>query len=233
MHKTALYLQFPKEDEANKINDNTYNFTSDYSCNTRKRQKHLLSGMVFCGDCNSPMTFVKESPTNTYLVCSSWKKHSKLHLCASHSIREDIVINAVLTELYAIAKNISTDDLSSSCNKKYDNSKLISSLENKISDNKTALLSLYKDKCRGIVSEDDYIFMSEGLKKEILFYESQLTCFIELQQERDTSNGVKKYISDILSFEKIDKDFLSLLVNKIYIYNDKKIVIEFNFTEPQ
>ena len=52
-----------------------------------------------------------------------------------------------------------------------------------------------------------------------------------LGAEVNNSTVVRGALVDF--FEKIDKDFLSLLVNKIYIYNDKKIVIEFNFTEPQ
>lgn len=54
---------------------------------------HLLAGLVFCKTCHSPMTFVTQGPTRTYLVCAGWKKNSKA--CACHSIREDACEQAV------------------------------------------------------------------------------------------------------------------------------------------
>ena len=47
----------------------------------RAGKEHRLSGLVYCADCGSKMTFLGE-----YLVCSNWRKDSKN--CSSHSIRE-------------------------------------------------------------------------------------------------------------------------------------------------
>ncbi len=47
----------------------------------REGKEHRLSGLVYCADCGSKMTFLGE-----YLVCSNWRKDSKN--CSSHSIRE-------------------------------------------------------------------------------------------------------------------------------------------------
>ena len=204
-----------------------------HSVNRKKKTEHLLTGLVFCGDCNSPMTVIKKDKSKSYLVCSSWKKHSSLHICTSHSIREDVVINLVLTELYVLAKDIDTNEIFQTSKNISDNKKLINTFENKISESKTALLSLYKDKCKGIISDDDYIFMSDNFKKEISFFQDQLDCFNEIQQEQKISNEVIQHISDMVNFEKINKAFLNLLVKRIVIYSDRRIVIEFNFTEPK
>ncbi len=50
------------------------------------KDRHLLSGLVFCGDCGSPMTFVKDGP-RTYLVCSSSRRYPGS--CKTHCVRED------------------------------------------------------------------------------------------------------------------------------------------------
>lgn len=201
---------------------------SGRSHHRQKGQEHLLTGLVFCGDCNSPMTVAKDSR----LVCSQWKKHSRQQLCTSHSIKEEVVIHAVLTELYVIAKNIDTDELMFLCSGSSTN-KLTASLEKKLFEDRNALLCLYKDKCKGVVSEDDYIFMAENLKKEIVFYSSQLDCFTELQNEKNSCREVSNHLNDILNFEKINKAFLCLLVKRILVFTDKHVVIEFNFTEPK
>ncbi|MDP4110118.1 MAG: recombinase family protein, partial [Bacillota bacterium] len=76
------------------------------SYNSVKRGKtHLLTGLVFCGDCKAPMSTIRESENRTYLVCQTWRKYAGLKLCTSHCIREDDVINETAKELRELAES--------------------------------------------------------------------------------------------------------------------------------
>ena len=67
------------------------------------KDRHLLSGLVFCGDCGSPMTFVKDGP-RTYLVCSSSRRYPGS--CKTHCVREDEVERTLLDSLRKLSEGI-------------------------------------------------------------------------------------------------------------------------------
>lgn len=198
----------------------------------RKGQEHLLSGMAFCGECGAAMSLCRKSTARHYLVCSAWRKKRAEGICSAHSIGESTVIDAVLTQLYVIVKTIKTDELTVLYKEK-ECTRLMEGLQLRIEENKNALLVLYKDKCRGLVEEEDYLFMAADLKKELAVLESQLESFSELCDERNYSMEARRILYDILNFEKIHKSVLQMLIKRVTVFADGHILIEFNFTEPQ
>jgi len=207
-----------------------------YNKTKRQGKTHLLSGVVFCKDCGGSMTFVKESETRTYLVCSRWRRNARLGVCTSHSIREAYVENVIKDKLKELALAINTSEILSEAdaffNNESNNEKLISTLENKIEVSKTTALNLYKDKASGLISEAEYIELSNGIKAERMVYEQRLK---ELLQETERSNSVKdlsEILNGITQFENVDHNTLLMLIDKIYIGKDKEIEIVFNFDDP-
>lgn len=69
----------------------------------KKKEKHSLSGKVFCDECGYKMTFIKRGKS-TYLVCSNWKLNSKN--CKSHCINDKIVNDF----LFSYEKKINSTD---------------------------------------------------------------------------------------------------------------------------
>lgn len=197
----------------------------------RQAREHLLSGMVFCGDCGAALSLKQKSGGRRQFVCSAWRKKQSDGICSPHTIREDTVIRAVLMELYVLAKNIDTEALMALYKEK-ECSRLVSMLKSRVEDSQGALVELYKDKCRGLVGEEEYRLLSGGLKKEIEFCESQMESTPELFDARLYYTEVKRILNDILNFEKIHKSILQMLVRRIRVFDDGRILIEFNFTEP-
>ena len=72
------------------------------------KDRHLLSGLVFCGDCGSPMTFVKDGP-RTYLVCSASRRYPGS--CRTHCIREDQVEQTLLESLRSLCEKVAPKSL--------------------------------------------------------------------------------------------------------------------------
>ena len=211
---------------------------SKRSYNKRKRsgQPHLLSGLVFCKDCGGSMSFIRESETRTYLACSRWRKNAKLGFCTSHSIRESYVENVIKDKLKELAQALDTSEILTEASVFFDsennNGKLIESLSRKIEVCKNAALSLYKDKVSGVITEDEYAELSEGIKSERAVYEQRLD---ELYQENSRGNSARdmnELLKSIISFEDIDRNTLLMLIDKIYIGKNKEIEIVFKFDNP-
>ena len=83
----------------------------------------------------------------------------------------------------------------------------------------------------GIIDEEQYIRVSESIKKEI---ENNKTNIDNLKNEQTNSNKIdnkilEKYINEFLSIDNPTRELIINLVKKIYIYQDKKIDIIFTF----
>jgi site-specific DNA recombinase len=198
---------------------------------------HLLTGLVFCGDCDSPMSFVRESESRTYLTCSTWRRHSKLGLCTSHCIREDYVEAQIKQVLKDLAKSfIDADEFVSvyEDEQKQQNTVLNQKkqIDIKINEIKETLMSLYTDKVKGIVSERDYVEMSTRMGDERDKYLYQLEAFEKLNHGQTHIDKIKSFVKEYLNFDNIERSDLLMLVDKVYIHKDKKIDVEFTFSDP-
>lgn len=202
----------------------------------RTAKEHLLTGIAFCADCGSPMTVVQESPTRSYLVCSGWKRHAKLRLCTSHCIRESAVISALQEQLRALAKHIDAALLLKECKAADSGAKLAekhtAAMQRQLEGVKDTLVSLYKDKARGILSEEDYLFLSAKLKSEQQTLTEGLQSALHEQAAQNSTDALETALHSLLQFQQLDRAELVLLVERITIRQDKCIDIRFAFTQP-
>ena len=60
---------------------------------------HLLTGLVFCGGCGSPMTYQGDR-----LVCQGYRRGGRLGLCTPHRVAEGQVVQALRTQLVRLAR---------------------------------------------------------------------------------------------------------------------------------
>ena len=203
----------------------------------KDKKPHLLSGLVKCSDCGGGMTFVKESPTRTYMVCMTWRKHAKLGLCTAHTIREDYVLKYVTDTLKELAsKHLNKGKILD--NTKIDNpvpkyEKELQDLNNQLEQIKTYISSLYKDKVKGIITDTDFVELSNDFNNErttIVKRISEIQAKISHNEQiENNSSFTENLLEKFLEFETIDRQTLVLLINKIEVFQDKKIKMHFNF----
>jgi hypothetical protein len=104
-------------------------------------------------------------------------------------------------------------------------------LQNKIECERKSLLAMYKDKIKGVISEEDYKYFSSVTQKNIDSLNSQINTLFS--SDSTPVEDVYEYIKKLLAFEQTDRETLTLLISKVVIDMDKNITIEFNFKEPE
>lgn len=206
------------------------------SYQTSTGKEHLLTGLAYCADCGSPMTYVRESETRTYMVCQGYRRGGRVKLCTSHCIREDYVIAAIQTALKEFTDSFAKKEemfagMNSQSKRKSVDAQ-INGLKQEIEHNKKIMLNLYKDKISEVISEADYIEMAKALKQERDELEEHLEEFQEFSRRSDSSESMREQIQDFIGFQKLDRLTVVALVEKIEIDSEKNIEIQFKFKKP-
>lgn len=206
------------------------------SYKTSAGKEHLLTGLAYCADCGSPMTYVRESETRTYMVCQGYRRGGRVKLCTSHCIREDNVIAAIQTALKEFTDSFAKKEemfagINSQSKRKSVDAQ-ISRLKQEIEHNKKIMLNLYKDKINEVIREADYLEMANSLKQERDEMERHLGEYQEFSRQKDSSESMREKIQDFIGFQKLDRLTVVALVEKIEIDREKNIEIQFKFKKP-
>lgn len=201
------------------------------------RKVHILGGIVYCGDCGERMTFTKSSNGNVYCICSNYKRFKR---CTRHSIKESDLLKYVINDLKKISsKVIDKDKLLNKV--KVNNERCIfedkeNNINNRLEEIKKSIKQMYEDKLRGILSEEDFIDINKEFNKEKIKLSEELKIIKDKLHEKDEDNNKQeenlRLIESIINFNKPDKFTLSQLIKSIQIYENKKIVINYNFKCP-
>jgi len=209
-----------------------------------KAGTHLLSGLVFCGDCGSRMTFLvnrdEERKQRVYCVCSRYKRYG---LCTRHSVSEKELEEVVLCELRKVSEYLNErDKLLERAKSKvklininyYDKRSGI--LQMRLHDIQKAIKGLYDDRTRGIIYEEDFIYLLQQYNKEreILTQDQ-----VKLQKEKHTGHindtnedGLFSKIKELADFKNIEKSILFKLIARIDVFEKKSISIRYRFIKP-
>ena len=215
----------------------------DIKAKTVGEKADLFSGLLFCKDCNAQMTkkVDKRGKTPTvYYICSSYNKGQD---CSRHSIKQEELQRTVLEmirhyiqylgEYESVSEKIKEMEVSYELFQKIDKRQEYT----KKSKAKFELLksSLYQDLKEGIIAEEEFYDMREFYTNRIV--ESEL--ILEKQSKEiarlyKKSLGNQNFLADIKKYQNIgtlERGLLVRLVDKIYVLEDKKIEIQFNYDE--
>lgn len=205
------------------------------------KKEHLLVGLLFCKDCGHRMTFTKTQKGEWYCICANYKRFKS---CTRHSYLESDLDNYVLDHLRkTIAAFVDREELLKKAREavskkpKVDRTEQeLKDAEKRIEEIKRAIKSLYEDKLKGILSEQDFIDLSQGYTKE----RDALTAKVERlkekelagQQQEDADQKLLRLAQGLLELTSIPKTVLPQLIERIEVSEDKKIFIHYKFREP-
>ncbi|MCG9969979.1 recombinase family protein [Pelotomaculum terephthalicicum JT] len=201
---------------------------------------HLLSGLVYCGDCGNRMTPTKTNLGKVYFICSQYKRYRK---CSRHSIPEDELESVVINELKKISAYVNNQEqllekarkltTHGNCNSNTEEKRII---ENRLLEIKKIIKGLYEDKIKAILTEDDFMDFSRdyNLERERLSFrliKMDEENEVKKHQEEETGKLIK-LVKGITDFTNATKSMLIKLIDRIEIFEKRKITINYKFIKP-
>lgn len=197
----------------------------------------IFTGMLFCKDCGSSLirrTVKYKEREKVFYICS---KYNKEKACSRHSIKEETLIKAVSKiiksyiefneNLYSKVQLIDIDK-----NLK-DNQ--ISILKREKAMTEELLSSLYIDLKEGVISKEEYQLFKKNYMEKLTKIDESIE--YRLKRQEDTKYKIdknKSWIIDINRYKnlsEIDRLSVVMLIDKIFISEDKTIDVRFNHAE--
>ncbi len=251
-YKVKKYRLLPKSEYLIKenaheaiIDKKTFELAQDilkrkaHNIHKKENKEHLLSGLLYCPRCNNKYTYQMQSGLKNDMVaiCSMYNRYGKDY-CKRIAIRESTLNEFVVQDLRNILQEkidkeslINSIDKSNINNEKKKIEKSISENNNRIKKMIKILETLYEDRVNGIIDIKQFISYSENYKKEQQELEQENKRLnLKLQDyENRREKELKKYIKEIISFEKIDRNIILNLVNSVEIMDKNNIKINYKF----
>lgn len=211
---------------------------------TKIYQTHLLSGLMFCGKCKAPMTFMPcYKKKNYYICCSVAKRYKKeLGICERKLFKETEINDNVISTLKEITKEyVNKEHMRKQIEQEANNlqpnyNQELQKVQNKIDEIQKLNVNLYKDKIRGIITEKQFleILQETELEKERYIVQIQ-EIKRQIEQSKNENNEViyKHIIEEVLNFENLSRNIIGALIDKIIINPDATMEIECKFKNPK
>ena len=202
----------------------------------------LFSGMVFCGDCGASMirkTIPSGDKKYTYYVCSENKGNRKV--CSAHSIRdkdlEDIVLLSTQQYIRAV---IDLQDLLEMTDtaplRTAEAQKVQRQLDMKRSELERynrLLMSLYESLTDGIINKEEYLRLKQRYTEQGAEAEKQLMALQDvltnIQEHGSASLGWMNDFREHQNITMLDRETVVTLIERIFIYDDKRVEITFRW----
>ena len=197
---------------------------------------HLLTGIAYCADCGSPL-YAKKRGRYWYLNCYGYYRDPAARRCTSHSIREDVVVQAVLASLRTLARE--SVDPRALARKRAEQLQARDELkgrrrrlEQQQEKARRVRLGAYKDKAAGVLSEEEFTYISRNLRQEEARCQQELEQLSHLADDSGQAQCIEKKIRTFLQFDHLEKSQLQQLVRRVEVDDQKHIRIFFRFTDP-
>jgi DNA invertase Pin-like site-specific DNA recombinase len=222
------------------VGRNNTKYTRNPKTGEEVQYQHVLSGLVFCGECGNRMTFDRNKNSTAFnVLCYGYKK--KTCTTSRYFIAETELEEFVLGELKRLFKNrINKKELLESAKGgkvKVELEGIVrqeNALNKELEQSQNAFRSLYQDKLKGKISERDYDFLYEDFTKNRATLESNLEA---LQQRKTTllkyqedSREILAAIDDFIANEILSKATIHKLISRIEVFEDKSVRLYANFS---
>lgn len=186
----------------------------------------LFARKVRCVNCGYTMRSSKNHGRH-YLQCSN--RHIAKDACIGAFISEEKLEKIVIQELNTLSQRyLDQDELERSVEfnqnleqQKENWIKTKEKLQKQLEDNRTYLRTLYMDKVKGLVTEDDYRSMANGFSKERERLENQIQsadCQIEeLEAQMLVGDQRKERIHRYTNVEHLTREMVEILIDYINV----------------
>lgn len=173
----------------------------------------MFSGLLYCADCGSRMTFHREtsqSPDKYNFCCGNYRGNT--NSCSMHYIRNVVVEKIVLSNLKEVIKYVSDyedefiqtvmdADVRQRNRETSQKKKKLAEMQKRIKELDAIFQRIYEDNINGKLSDERFMKMSKGYEAEQHTLQAETDQLQEeLQQEEQKSVDVKHFITVVKKY---------------------------------
>lgn len=222
---------------------------------TRSGDIPLFSGMIFCADCGSRLTFhraVGAGRWRSNYVCSRYRNSRGAQQCGAHYIREDVLTQLVLENLQRViayaqdyetefVQRMTNNTLAAQRKQSMAFKRQFEQQTRRIGEIDVIIQRLYEDVVKDNLSAERFAKMSAAYEQEQKGLE---TSALELRKKIDTCErqtvNVKSFLKLVRSYimpERLTPEILHMFVDKVIVHEPdystgqrtQQIDIHYNF----
>ena len=204
----------------------------------------LLKGLIFCHEFGYPMAVLNRPPVfgedRLFFVCRTYQRFTKAGVCSCHSIKEQVVTEAVLAKVREVCEAyldpnklqpIAADAVEKA--RKAENHEAeIQSIQNKIDSLTANLDKMYMDRLTGLLAEADFERIYQRVKMDRTSLEEKLK---ELESQKEspvsTEDRARELVQQFLDSAYTSRELLVSLIERVELTENKQIIIKFRFRE--
>lgn len=207
-----------------------------------KIEYRLLDGLLYCGDCGHriSVTARRKKDNRCYTVCNYYRSYIKDKVCTTHSNNYDVLEKVILETLrkscldYIDKKNIKNKVINGlSDNNQINRKKEINNLIKDINQINENLDTIYIDKLNKTINNEQFERVKARLELDLDNKQkryNELTCLLnDKSYDERKNNSINKYVDKFLSMKQPTRELIINLIDKIEIFEDKRINIILSF----
>jgi len=229
-------------DTFNYVNTLRKRNTRNYEVKTN-REKRLLEGKLFCKECQNRLTVLYRKKLDYWSVnCNRYSRDPVRGNCYSHFYPYEYLEEQILEQINkSLSKLMTTLDMNELNNEVTKNinkdtkeiDKIIKEFQTEKEKITSRLVTLYNDRCNGVISTDTYKVLARDLEGNL----KQINEKIESEQMKKMNSKIKnralpnytKKIKKLLDLNRPKKELLDTLIDKIVVDKDRNITIHYKY----
>lgn len=207
----------------------------------KNNEPHKYVGILYCGNCKTAMKkrYLSSRQNFDGYVCGFHQKMGKVYCSLNHISFEkldELVAYAINEQIKQIKSELLAARLTYSKGKK-DVSSTIIHLEADLSKKRQYLKKAYEEFMDEFLSKDEYLELKRMYEQEIQQIQLTITQMKETEHQKEQNitaltSWLDQFSQEEITARHLTREFLTELINKIYIYPDQKIDICFTFSNP-
>ena len=205
---------------------------------TKMGEMPMFSGLLFCADCGSKMTFhrqMNEPADKHHFLCGNYRNNSKE--CSMHYIRNVAVEQIVLENLREVTSYVSNyedefvqmvmdADMSQKNKELAQKKKRIAEIQTRIKELDKIFQRIYEDNISEKLSDDRFMKLSKVYENEQHDLQNELASLQEnLQNEEKQTVNVKQFLSTVRKYTNITEltpEIVHEFIDKILVHAPDK-----------
>lgn len=208
--------------------------------------RDVLLKKLFCGDCKRKMSAIKRnqrsasklSPVINY-QCSKYLRHNDQNACFNHYIPETVVLRNIENALNVrLSLALEGEKLIGEIKrnpKREDDKRARNALQLKKKECEKRSERLWEDYADQILSQEEYLFAKKKYEEEYQrLLEDEERLIASSEKTANTISMASSWIAYMKKFHKVkklDKQLIDIFVEKIFVYENRRVEIIMNFKE--